>query len=213
MLDPEERNPINFYPRSGKPLDYNPGGLRERGYLIYNSNGDTFLNFQKLQQDLDKIADNDPSCKCSGECNCDHGNVTGADPYTEAAVQAIKGIGNIAQAFKKGDAAGEISQRIRAAKQQCPKKPLIAITKAAKQRRAAYESCMSQIASAEKEFQNQMLQSGRTSELAKLEQAKTSGENTKTIVIVAAISAVFIILAIVLIIWIRRNKNQKQKDK
>lgn len=207
MQEPEERNNIYNFPKSGKPLDYAPQ-LRMSGYYFYTPEG-TFLNYDKLQRDLDALG-NDSACNCTGECNCDHGNAGGSvsiDPVSGI----VQGLGNIAQAFKKGENAQEISQRIREAKQQCPKKPFIALTKKAKERKAAYTQCMADISKAEKEFQLEMARLGRTPEGTRI-QTEQKEEKGKNLALWIGVSAAFILLVIVLIIWIRRMKKQKPKS-
>ncbi len=222
MLDPEERNPIRFYPRSGKPGDYQPGGLRTNGYLIQNSNGETFLDTAKLQRDVDMISErNGDSCKCSGECDCDHGNIDGSAPAggSKASIDPTGlgniaiGLGNIFNSFKKGENAQEVKARLKALKAQCPKKPLIRLTKAAKDRYQAHLSCMQMIADKEREIQLEATRSGREFAPEKISASGTDGNNNMMIAMWLGIGALFILLVIVIIILIRRSGKKKKLKK
>ena len=215
-LEHEQRR-LRFYPR-----DFSAGNNsapQKSKYHFTGPDGQVYLDAELLGEDLDNIFPEETSCDCKNcdKKNCERrkieyqpaGNVLGADVIVQAVSTGLAGIGNIAQAFKKGEDAQAIRQKLKLLKEQCPKMPLLRITKAQKEKAKQHTDCVQAVVDKEHEFdlamagQGSSLRAGATPDAGK--------SNTALIIGIAAGAFLLILIIVIIILVIRGRRNAEGK--
>ncbi|MES3019394.1 MAG: hypothetical protein V4721_16525 [Bacteroidota bacterium] len=205
-LDHEQRK-VSFYPSEFN--SWNNAAPQVSRYYVMDKDGYAYLDINAIGEDLDKLSGDD--CACSGPgCKCrPAGNVGGADPYTEAISVGLKGLGDFAQAFKKGEKAQELRQKLKAYKEQCPKKPFLRITKKQKAQYEAHTRCIAEVTQREQELEREAIRAGQRQESEPA--AKADKDNTALYWGIGIGGFLLVLLVVIMILFMRSQRKKATK--